>query len=300
MEFAFIIGIARTGSKIYMNILNKYSEIDILTELHFFAPRLVRKDFRYYVKKNVGTIKTKNDVLKLINLMYSGMLKGTFWGTDIDDSKDAQNKIIGLDKDILTNEILNSTKSYKDIFRILMEQHAILRNKKRGGAKFPVDISFVPKLMEWFPDSKFVHIIRDPRAVYSSMVLSDIKLSSNSKKKNEFFIRLLRLFYLWRQYKRAIKIHKIHKNKNNYYISRFEDIVLNPKKYLKQLCDFLDIDFKENMMSPPVVDSSYGVYNKKTGFDKNTLTRWKTNISPKYEFIINLLLRNEMKEMGYL
>jgi hypothetical protein len=299
MEFVFIIGIARTGSKIYMNILNKHSEIDVLTELHFLAPRWVRKDFRYYVKKNIGNINTKNDVLKLMNLMYSGTLNGTFWVTDSEDNLDLQNRITGLDKDKLTMEILNSTKSYKEIFKILMEQHAIARNKKKGGAKFPVDIAFVPDLINWFPDSKFVHIIRDPRAVYSSMVLSDLKQSSTSKKRNKYLIGLLRLFYLWRQYKKAMKLHRRFKNMSNYYISRFEDIILRPEKYLKQLCEFLEIDFKENMMFPPVVDSSFGASNKKIGFDKNTLTRWKTHISHRRETLIKLLLRKEMKEMGY-
>ena len=87
---------------------------------------------------------------------------------------------------------------------------------------------------------------------------------------------------------------------DNYYISRFEDIVSQPEKHIKQLCEFLKIDFKENMLYPSIVDSSYNDSKKKIGFDKKTLSRWKNQISPKSEVIIKLLLKNEMKEMGYL
>ena len=300
MEFVFIIGIARTGSKIYKNILNEYSEINVLNEMHFLAPRRVRKDFRYYIKKYFGDIKTKTDVSKLVDLMYSGTLDGTFWTSEPWDVPDVQNSIIGIDKDKLKNEILNSSMSYKDIFKILLEQHTIARNKKRGGAKFPVDISYVPKLMEWFPNSQFVHIVRDPRAIYSSMVLRDTRKLSKPTKIKECLIKIKRLFYLWRQYKQAIKIHKKYNKMDNYYISRFEDIVSQPEKYIKDLCNFLKIDFKPDMVYPPVVDSSYGEVAKNKGFDKKTLSRWKNHISSKSETVIKLLLRNEMKEMEYL
>lgn len=188
MEYVFIIGVARTGSKIYMNILNQNSDINILTELNFFAPRWIRKDFRYYVKKYLKNIKTKTDVFKLTDLMYSGKFKGTFWFNERWNIPGVQNSIIGINKEKLTKEILDSNMTYKEIFSILIKEHTIARNKKRGGAKFPVDISYLPILMEWFPDSKFVHIIRDPRAIYSSMILKDLKNVPNlSKNKNILF-----------------------------------------------------------------------------------------------------------------
>lgn len=300
MEFVFFFGVARTGSKIYANILNVNSEINVLNELHFLSPRWIRKDFRYYVKKYIGTIKNKTDVLKLIDLMYSGTFNGTFWTTERWHASGVQNSIIGIEKNKLINAILDSNMSYKDIFTILLEQHTIARNKQRGGAKFPVDISYVPKLMEWFPDSQFVNLVRDPRAIYSSMVLEDKRRISNPNKIKLFFIGIKRFFYLCRQYKYAIKIHKRYRNMRNYYISRFEDIVSQPEKYIKQLCNFLKIDFKENMLYPSVVDSSYGKSVKKKGFDKDTLSRWKNHISPKSETLIKLLLKSEMKEIGYL
>lgn len=95
-------------------------------------------------------------------------------------------------------------------------------------------------------------------------------------------------------------MHKKYKDMNNYYLSRFEDIVLQPEIYIKQLCHFLKIDFKKEMLLPSVVDSSYMESQKKMGLDELTLSRWENYISPKNEAIIKLLLKKEMKIMGYI
>ena len=87
---------------------------------------------------------------------------------------------------------------------------------------------------------------------------------------------------------------------DNYYISRFEDIISKPEENIRKLCNFLEIEFKDNMMYPSVADSSYGKPVNKKGFDKNTLLRWKKNITPQYEALIKLLLKHEMKELGYI
>jgi len=282
MDFVFILGIARTGSKIYQNILNTESEINIMMELHFLAPRLIRKDFRFTVEKKIRDLKVDSNIPKLIDLMYSNTLEGTFFKIP-NESFDPKKRIVGLDKEKLKERILESDISYKSIFKILLEEHSWLNEKKIGGGKFPVDISYLPTLLEWFPDSKIIHIIRDPRAVYSSMTLGEIKKISSCNRFKKYIISIKRFFYLWYQYKQAVKIHKKYRDFDNYYLSRFEDIVTQPENYIKQLCDFLDIDFKKGMLYPPVVNSSYEKSNKNLGLDTKTISRWKDYLSPNVE-----------------
>lgn len=289
MQYVFIIGIARTGSKIYKNILNEWSDIHVSNELHFLFPPWIMKDFRTYVDEKIGNLKIDSNIPPLINLMYSGALNGTFW----------KGEIHNINREKLEKRILESDRSYRSIFKILVEESAKAKNKKIAGAKFPVNIVYVPTLVQWFPNAKFVHIIRDPRAIYVSMVLKDIKNFNVKSKIVKFIIALGRLIYLIWQFKMAAKIHRKYRNWDNYYLSRFEDIVSEPEIYLRRLCKFLEIEFKEEMLYPPVVDSSY--YQKKNkGFDKDALIRWKNHISPITERIITLILKKEMKEFGYI
>ena len=131
------------------------------------------------------------------------------------------------------------------------------------------------------------------------MVKQDIEKSSSSSFLSKKFTILKRLIFLYIQYKQAIKIHKKYKINKNYYLSKFEDLITNPELNLKRLCEFLDIDYKEDMLHPPIVDSSYGKSLKKQGFDINTLDRWKNFISPVSELLIRILLRSEMREIEY-
>jgi len=281
----FIVGCARTGSKIYKNIINEFSPIDIMHELHFLAPSWIRKDFVSKVKENIGDLEKDSNIPKLIDLMYSGELEGTFW-TSID-----------LDKKRLQNKIMKSDRSFKSIFGILLEEHAKSKDKTIPGAKFPVHFSYIPKLLEWYPHCKIVHLIRDPRAMYASNALFYIKKAHSNFQTN--LIRLKILIYTIIQFIWAVKIHKKYKHLKNYRLFRFEDIISQPEKYMPKLCKFLEIEFKSEMLYPPVIGSSYHK-DKKIGFDKETLSRWRKHVSPIAANFIKLITCKQMKDIGYL
>ena len=79
MEHVFIVGIARTGSRIYMSTLNDHSDIDIITEVHYLAPRYIRKDAVTALKLNSRPLESAERVKEALKTMYSGELVGDFW-----------------------------------------------------------------------------------------------------------------------------------------------------------------------------------------------------------------------------
>jgi hypothetical protein len=82
-EPVFILGCSRTGSKIYMSILNDYSPINITQELHYLNTPwrniFYRKDFVRMVKNKIGDLNDNKNVSKLIDLIYSKKLEGSFY-----------------------------------------------------------------------------------------------------------------------------------------------------------------------------------------------------------------------------
>jgi hypothetical protein len=285
MKSVFILGPARTGSKIYMNILNEHTSIDIMPELHFLSPFWIRKDFVSTVKKSVGDLNLDANIPKLINLLYSKQLNGSFWNS------------IDLDKNRLQKAIISSDKSFKSLFEILLKEHADYNNKLIPGAKFPVHFSYISTLLEWFPQCKIIFLIRDPRAIFCSNVRKYLKTSHFS------FINILTvikiLIYSIHQFKSAVRIHKKYEHLHNYELFKFEDVIIDSEKYIKKLCRFLDVEFKSEMLLPHVVDSSYHS-EKKRGFDRQTLTRWKGDISSFSKILIESTTFREMKELKYL
>ncbi len=295
MDYVFIIGTARTGSKIYMNLLNEYSEINIVGELGFLDkfPNKIRNNVKSTIKSKIGNIEDESDIDKLIELFYSGDLDSTFWNSE--------NGIHSINKEDLKNRILESDKSYKKIFSIIIEEHTKSKNKEIPGAKFPVRIHCVPTLMDWFPEAKYIHLVRDPRAIYPSSVLHQMEyLSKNNIPTAKPLQKIFTLFNLVNSYNKSYEIYDKYNSLDNYLLLRFEDVVSSPEKYLEKMCSFLNIEFKDEMLYPPRTDSSYDRENSKNGFDKKALTRWKNNISPMMETLIKKLLKKEMEDFGYV
>lgn len=298
----FIVGLTRSGSTLWHNIITQNPEILRLGAMLFFNPW--RKDFRYFIRKEVGDLSIEKNIGKMINLIFSSEnIRGitrTFFQIDIKDVNDPHLK------KILYNKILESDKSLESIFKILIEEVTRFRGYSRCCMKFPVYVNSVPKLIQWYPKCKIIHITRDPRA----MALSRTNDMGGTKKIIEkypfmsFFIKKFMIFFVVIQYIWTSKLHhKYKKNLRNYYLFRFEDLLSEPKKVLKEICKFAEIDFVPEMLEPQKGNekgqTSSLTGDKQEGFDKKAAYRWETRISTFEKIVISLLTKGSMKRFGY-
>lgn len=291
-DYIFIIGIARTGSKIYMNIINSDDNVKIASEFRFSHPILF--DIKRLIKK-CNYLKTNVDVEKFIDELWDGNVKSTFW-------KKIENN--NMNKKYLFDQIVNSKRDDKDILSSILETYKIGQNVKRIGAKFPVSVSDAPDLLKWFPNCKILHIVRDPRATASSNTKKwTDNLYEAIKRKIGFRIpkiiikELLILDNVF-SWLKAFEIHKKLKKHDNYFVMRFEDLVQDPEKYVNEICDYLDLKFDEKMLNPPVTDSSFNS-KKHYGFDKNTIDRYKYYLSKFDIKWISFITKKKMEKYGY-
>ena len=115
-------------------------------------------------------------------------------------------------------------------------------NGKRLLLKNPANTSRIPMLLELFPDANFIHIYRNPYKVYLSTikmrnrVLDKLALQNASKKEIENQVienykRLMNSFF--KQVKQI--------NKKKIVEVRYEDLVANPIKQVKNIYKQLNI-----------------------------------------------------------
>ncbi|NVO20911.1 MAG: sulfotransferase [Bacteroidetes bacterium] len=103
------------------------------------------------------------------------------------------------------------------------------------GDKNPVYATYTPELLKLFPDAKFIHLIRDPRDNIISLKNVDFEGP---------FTALLA--YRWEH--SARKLHYIKKkHPDKFYTIRYEDLVSEPTKYYRELCDFLSIPYNDSV-----------------------------------------------------
>jgi len=179
-------------------------------------------------------------------------------------------------------------------------------NKPIRGEKTPAHIYHLPTLLDWFPNAKFVHMFRDPRAIFMSektkkakaeFVNSRIRLLRQSNLIYEIYMSLsvithwLRVAQLHHQYQQLYP--------DNYYLLKFEDLITDPQTHLRELCDFLEIDFTKSMLHRKVVNSSFVSPGEIAGFDQSVADRWRQQLYPTADKLFTSLCNKYLVEFGY-
>ncbi|MHA1382038.1 MAG: sulfotransferase family protein [Candidatus Helarchaeota archaeon] len=292
----FILGIPRSGSTLWLRILQKNNKLIGFDEMHYLNPW--HKDFRYFIKKYVKDVSINSNIKKMIDVLFSKSrivgLKGQFWSElkSINDNKF---------KKYLYNEIINSDRSLEKIFKILVEELTNYKQYSRCIIKFPVYLNYIDKLIKWYPYCKIIHVTRDPRAIAISKTNDPGGIARKIRKFYylRFFIRKIMILFVIVQYIWSSMIHVRYKNLNNYSLFKYEDLLNNPEKTIKKLCEFCEIDYFEEMLNPEEGQPSTLTGKKSSGFNKASAYRWKQYISPIENKIVILLLKKSREKFGY-
>lgn len=179
------------------------------------------------------------------------------------------------------------------------------------GEKTPGNLFHVPTLLEWFPNAKIVHTIRDPRAVY----VSETRYRINQQKSGLFpykqieklgLKKLLLPGYTFLHttvvFSRVLNLHAQYQQRypDNYCVSKFEDLVTNPEGHLRNICNFLEVKFEEAMLDQVVINTGFKSELGKAGFDKNAADRWRKHIGPVANTWFSFLWKQQLKDLGYV
>jgi hypothetical protein len=105
------------------------------------------------------------------------------------------------------------------------------------------------------------------------------------------------------QYRLSAKRHLQFKQLSNYRLFRYEDLLAEPGRVLRELCEFIEIDFREEMLEPQKGRHEHQPSSltgkRQKAFDSAAATRWRTVISRADYWLISLLTRRSMKKVGY-
>ncbi len=149
------------------------------------------------------------------------------------------------------------------------------------GDKNPFYSQVFGSIFRTIENSKFIHLVRDPRDTHIS--LFNTRFVSPS------------ITYNTKRWVHSVKTLDLYSKQfpNQIYTLRYEDLVSDPEKYLKEICDFLHIPFspemlnyldkKENLTKVAFVNDVYKQrYHlsvcEKVSTDK--IGQWKTRLRP--------------------
>jgi hypothetical protein len=274
-----------------------------LTDPRFLSERR-HKDFRYFLETQADDLSIDENVDRMVEICFSKEnvpgLDSTFWRFEnIDAVKNPE-----LKREI-SREIKQSDRTLGAIARILIEKITEFSDYERPCVKFPADVGHIPQLVQWFPDCKIMHITRDPRAMAMSKTNdpSGTALKILDHPRLAWFIRKIAVGFVIAQYRWTARLHRRFKDLSNYRLFRYEDLLAQPEKVLRELCNFIGTDFIEDMLEPQKGPHEHQPSSltgrQRKAFDASAAVRWQAVISPIDKWIITILTKQSMKRLDY-
>jgi hypothetical protein len=160
---------------------------------------------------------------------------------------------------------------------------------------------YAHKIFSWYPNAKFIHIIRDPRDNFASLK-SGFERRYKSRCKD---VRYLMQSMLHRGHlgmKLASSNREIY-GRDRYMVLKYEDIVNNPKDTMQIVSDFIDIEYSDCLLTPTVLGSPWKGNNFDgidfQGVSNINVGRWKERITDAESQIIEYHFSDIMDEFGY-
>lgn len=299
----FIVGPHRAGSTLWHNLIAMCPGVLRLAEARFMGPPRQR-DFRYFLKTQVGDLSHDENVEKMVRLCFSRKavpgLDGAMWKfTELQTVTDE--KLL----DVVSRRIKASDRQLGSVARIIVEELTRFAGCERACVKFPVDVRYIRELMRWFPDGKVVHITRDPRGLAISKS-NDPSGTAPMVGRHPYLASLIRkaaLGLVIFQYRRSARLHRSLQSSPNYQLFRYEDLLADPEATLRTLCEFIDEPFFADLLEPQKGKHEHQPSSltgkQQKAFEPEAAIRWRKVISRSDNFAIKLCTAGSMQKLGY-
>ncbi len=160
---------------------------------------------------------------------------------------------------------------------------------------------YAATLFEWYPEAKFIHLLRDPRDNYAA-----IKAGWEKEYCHYFDSKERLLQSVIDRGKLGMEFAELNQKRygrDRYFIVRYEDLVTDPVTTLKKIAGFLNISYQVSLLTPSFCGIPWdgnNFENKKFhSISRGSLGRWKKRITPHEAKVIEHNFRPVMERFGY-
>lgn len=266
-RFVFVVGFARSGTTLLATLLDRHSCIAATPETHFFnvvIPANARLNTRYDAKKSIAHFLANERVADL--------------SLTVDDFS------VLLQQDKCT---------WRDIY-----SHALALYGERRGAKIVVEktpghMTKIDTILDWYPDAKIIHIVRDGRDSVLSLMRVDWAHDN-----------LRRHSANWRwETKRMRRFREV--SPNNIYELNYESLLGEPEACLRRVCEFIGVDFEASQLDAttegnaiPAWESGWKLKAAET-IDPSRIQAWRKTATDFQRYTMNSIMGPALREYGY-
>lgn len=275
----FIVGMPRSGTTLLQSALSAHSALVIPPEEDLILPF-----YAHFGRDNYRL--SDADVERYVSFLFD--VEQTICNWKIDRER------------LLARLIAQDDRSLQNIVQATYGEFlSRFPGKTRWGCKVPYYVRHLDKIDSVFPRAKFLHLIRDPRAVHASMKarrrLGDTYFSESPWRNG----------WQWNCCV-AAGTRCSREFPGRYLEVRYERLVLSPRETLQSICDFLEVPFDAEMLShyehttesKLIRIDNIDRYLKRS-FNIESIDAWKDCCTSRDIRIIEELTADMMRELRY-
>lgn len=243
---------------------------------------------RLYPKWGLVHVQTREEIQKLRDDLFSCDKKFRDWGLSPGHVSAKLETILPF----------NFRQFVDAIYSLYLKQ--VNKESARWGDKNPLHLNYIGLLMDLFPKGKFVHIVRDGRAVLNSFINSNRKAGkiypNTPCEAAKYWIAALGASYPFR-------------NHRQYFELCYENLLTRPKEELRRVCEFLQISYlPAEMLSYPIVNKAQRLVPKHRlpwheatlrAVDTTKILSWRCELRRRHILLFELCAGWEIAEYGY-
>jgi hypothetical protein len=271
----FILGVHRSGTTLIRFILSSHSDIYIPPESDFIPRFFLNKPFKAL---------TARDVKQLLHTIFT---RYRF----VEDWQGPQPNF----KNFLDEETGTTTPS--NFLSKLYGRYAVQNMASRWGDKTPIYTSYVKLIHQLFPQTQFIHILRDPRDAAISLLERyahrEIHVDTYFAAKN------------WVRRITKARADAASLPVGQYLEIRYEELVSTPEAVVRNMCNFLNESFQPSMIQQELLartkiePDDYFFNNVRNPLHNQSIGRWMNNLTDQDVRLIQAVTGPLMVELGY-
>jgi Sulfotransferase family len=268
--FPFFVGSGRSGTTLIRAMFDSHPDMAVPDESNF-VPRFARARERYEQPWGFASAVFLGDLFRQSWFRKSGMSQEAAW-----DAFDARPPA-------------DLPAAIREVFAAYARQHG----KRRYGDKTPNYVLHLPLLAELFPEARFVHVVRDGRAV--AMSLLDVGFGPRT---------MAQAALQWRErvglgiaFAREVGPSRCRQ-------IRYEDLLEDPAETVARLCEFVGLQFDPVMLryferADGVVSADVYKYRHVWLPPTKNLRDWRSQMSKRDLAMFEAIAGDLLQEAGY-
>jgi hypothetical protein len=289
MKITWACGHRKSGTSMLLNLFDGHPDLCVY-------PSDLNLLYGYFPSYGAKSICRDERVARINRVVFNDPVTRDFWGDNID---------IATVKDAFYKQLPSGNFSVRDIISSLLRCFAEIQGCSDNFFSYLVKETsieiYAQEISRWFPQSKFIHLVRDPRDNFSAMFRGIDKhychFGDNEKTLLHSLIERVGTGI------RMMDINRAVLGKGSYYVLKFEDLTRDPEPIMRDVCSFVGVEFNDCLLRPtrfgePVAGNNF---DKKAMFQiiSSNVGRWKERISEEAAMVIEFYLGDVLDYFGY-